>query len=221
MMTLLTFGKMPGWPLISASVSIPAILADGRADEALSFKVWCIIGGGIVALFGIILAWRYLTGQSVAEERIVSGGPVTIRKYQESASAEAVQKLDTDVHNELTEMRAYVHDMTHKFSNQLQAIVTTGEEREERLMVRLNEIAKERSVSVARLHDKVEANHAAHRGELDAKVATLREETAAELRGLREETAGELREIRSDIGNIPNKLIELLRNTGAIGRRQA
>ncbi len=102
---------------------------------------------------------------------------------------------------EYVERRAF-DDLQHN----LQELVATGRERDKRREERelqLNEkldehwrvLSHERSVSTARLHDRLEAVDKAMRIEVEQKF----------------------KEVRQEITELPSRLITLLRDTGAIG----
>lgn len=81
----------------------------------------------------------------------------------------------------------------------LAEIKKAGEEREERIADKLDEnwraLNKDRSVTAANLHSRVEAIHAAIRSETEAKFT----------------------EVRRELTDMPSRVVTLLRQTGAIG----
>lgn len=115
-----------------------------------------------------------------------------------SAMDQEIGELRDDVHNQIKEMRSYLHEGVHGLRTDLQGLSMAGEEREKRLSDKLDkhwhELNRERSVSTRGLHERIEAITTKQREELDAKVKDLREE----------------------IGDMPAKLIGILKDTGAL-----
>ncbi len=114
-----------------------------------------------------------------------------------------IDDKERDLQMQIKDARAYAHDGVHGVREDLQLMVSRGDEAEQRLLDKLDdhwkELNRERSVSTARLHERIEAHSNTLRSELDTKVG----------------------ELRKEVHDMPSRVVELLKSTGAIGGRRA
>lgn len=157
-----------------------AILANAASDAD-----WPFIGkmaAALIAVAGVIMAWRTINGQhqttNVKVEEPPAAKPPGNPRW---ATWEEVETLRRDLENLRDETREQHEQLTEKLDDKFLGL------------------SKDRSVSVGRLHDKIEATAQGLRAEIDTKA----------------------QETRAEIHDLPGKLIQLLRDTGAIGGRKS
>ncbi len=130
-----------------------------------------------------------------------------IEQIGSAATREELSKVMTllmekerDLGAQIKEGRAYAHDSVHTMRAELQASLLTATAREDRVTQKIEALSKdmsrERSASVAKIHERIEATSNAQRAEFEAK----------------------LRIVHEDITGLPGRLLTLLQQTGQIGR---
>lgn len=151
--------------------------------QAASDADWPLVGkiaGIIIVVAALVGAVRYLGGQQSAQTVVLDPPTVTTKKEVRWATWDEVEHLRSEV----AEMRADV--------------IERDDQKREYLETKFHEVSRERSVSTARLHERLEATAGALRSDLDQKIEGVRRE----------------------VHDMPGKLVTLLKETGAIGGRK-
>jgi hypothetical protein len=111
-----------------------------------------------------------------------------------------LMEKEKDLSQQIKDVRAYSHEGMHGVRHEMQAALLGAVKRDEDLGEKLDQhtrdMSRDRSVSVARLHERIEAMCNTLRAEFEQKLQI----------------------VHKDIGDLPGKLLTLLQQTGHLGR---
>lgn len=194
------------WPVDTFLAQVPAPSA-----ELLGKFMWGLLGAlGVASLvLTVIVQYKKAFGARPPLSEVLAGLATTahceeVRKSVgdvKTKSEKDLEDLRAEAHLRARGLEEQISKVRHEKTSDYQALTSIGAEREHRLMEKLDEnfreLTKERSMSTARLHDRVDASAKTLRDEIDTKLG----------------------DVRKEINDLPTRLITMLRDTGAIGGR--
>lgn len=204
--------------------AVPVFLADAFSQlKSGEIENWLMRVAGVLSLALLVLMTRKAWLDNFGRKPPLDDAIETLRNQLEglapaakvdrlieqigaAASREELAKVMTllmekerDLGAQIKDVRSYAHEGMHGLRGEMQMLLSAGEGREHRLGEKLEEHVKylnrERSVSTARLHERIEAMSNTLRGEFESK----------------------LRIVHQDITDLPGRLLTMLQQTGQIG----
>jgi Cu/Ag efflux pump CusA len=157
--------------------------------------------GAVAVLIGYhFTARRYIRESAGIRETYsteIANQPVTVRAAVEFVPTEKFEELERYVHDREQEILGEVMSLAHTIEARRQDASDQLDSLREKLDQKFSEAMKAGNVSASKIHERIEHMSSGLRAEIDSKVGQLHEK----------------------IGEMPNRIVDLLRGTGAIGQQ--